>query len=33
MKLDEALRECVARGISSEALKVLVQETGARDWF
>ena len=31
--LDNALRECVALGVSEEALKVLVRETGARNWF
>ena len=32
-ELDQALRECVTCGISEEALKVLVRETGARNWF
>jgi hypothetical protein len=33
MRLDEALRECVACGVSDEALKVLVREASARNWF
>lgn len=32
MRLEEALNECKARGVSTESLKVLAFETGALHW-
>jgi hypothetical protein len=31
-KLHDALSECVAKGVSREAMKTLAMETGARGW-